>query len=74
MHDPRGKVGVGLGYAINEAGADHLTAAHDPMLANPDSLSFRGAQPLGITEALPARELSAQKGPELRGAGELEQL
>jgi aldehyde:ferredoxin oxidoreductase len=61
MHDPRGKVGVGLGYAINEAGADHLTAAHDPMLANPDSLSFRGAQPLGITEALPPRELSARK-------------
>ena len=50
-----------MGYAINEAGADHLTAAHDPTLANPDSLSFRGAQPLGITEALPARELSAQK-------------
>jgi len=61
MHDPRGKVGVGLGYAINEAGADHLTAVHDPMLANPDSLSFKGAQPLGITEALPPRELSARK-------------
>jgi aldehyde:ferredoxin oxidoreductase len=61
MHDPRGKVGVGLGYAINEAGADHLTAAHDPMLANPDSLSFKSAQPLGIIEAVPARELSARK-------------
>ena len=61
MHDPRGKVGVGLGYAINEAGADHLAAAHDPTLANPDSLSFRGAQPLGITEALAPRELSARK-------------
>jgi aldehyde:ferredoxin oxidoreductase len=61
MHDPRGKAGVGLGYAINEAGADHLTAPHDPMLANPDSLSFKGARPLGITEALPPRELSAAK-------------
>ncbi len=61
MHDPRGKVGLGLGYAINEAGADHLTAVHDPALANPDSLSFKGAQPLGITEALPPRELSARK-------------
>jgi len=61
MHDPRGKVGVGLGYAINEAGADHLTAAHDPTLANPDSLSFKGAMPLGITEAVPPRELSARK-------------
>lgn len=61
MHDPRGKVGVGLGYAINEAGADHLTAAHDPTLANPESLSFRGAMPLGITEAVPPRELSERK-------------
>jgi aldehyde:ferredoxin oxidoreductase len=60
MHDPRGKVGVGLGYAINEAGADHLTAAHDPMLANPESVSFKGAAPLGV-EAAPPRELSARK-------------
>lgn len=61
MHDPRGKVGMGLGYAINEAGADHLTAVHDPALANPDSVSFKGAQPLGISEALPPRELSPAK-------------
>ena len=61
MHEPRGKAGVGLGYAINEAGADHLVTVHDPMLANPDSLSFKSARPLGITEALPARELSAKK-------------
>ena len=60
MHDPRGKVGVGIGYAINEAGADHLTSAHDPMIANPDSVGFKGAAPLGIT-AVPARELSARK-------------
>jgi aldehyde:ferredoxin oxidoreductase len=61
FHEPRGKVALGLGYAINEAGADHLTAPHDPLLANPDSLSFKGARPLGITEALPARELSVRK-------------
>ncbi len=60
MHEPRGKVGVGLGYAINEAGADHLTAAHDPLVANPDSLSFKSALPLGV-EAIPARELSPRK-------------
>ncbi len=29
MHDPRGKVNVGLGYAISEIGADHLLVAHD---------------------------------------------
>lgn len=60
MHEPRGKVGVGLGYAINDAGADHLTATHDPMVANPESVSYKGAIPLGI-EAIPARELSQRK-------------
>jgi aldehyde:ferredoxin oxidoreductase len=60
MHEPRGKVGVGLGYAINEAGADHLTAPHDPLVANPESISYKGASPLGI-EPIPARELSPRK-------------
>lgn len=60
MHDPRGKVGVGLGYAVSETGADHLTAAHDPMVANPESISFKAAQVLGI-EAVPPRELSNRK-------------
>ncbi len=61
MHDPRGKLGLALGYAINEAGADHLTAVHDPALANPESITFKGAQPLGITEALSPLELSPRK-------------
>ncbi|MEM1804273.1 MAG: aldehyde ferredoxin oxidoreductase C-terminal domain-containing protein, partial [Desulfurococcaceae archaeon] len=30
MHEPRGKVGVGLAYAISPTGADHLQAPHDP--------------------------------------------
>ena len=60
MHEPRGKVGMGLGYAVNEAGADHLTAPHDPAVANPESVSFKGALPLGV-EAVPPRELSARK-------------
>ena len=60
MHDPRGKVGVGLGYAINEAGADHLTAPHDPFMANPDSISFKSAMSLGV-EVVPVRELSPRK-------------
>jgi aldehyde:ferredoxin oxidoreductase len=60
MHDPRGKVGVGLGYAINDAGADHLTAPHDTMLTDPESIGFKAAIPLGLDVA-PARELSARK-------------
>jgi len=61
MHDPRGKVGVGLGYAINEGGADHLTAFHDPMYANPNSITFKAAAELGVTDPLPPRELSPRK-------------
>ena len=61
MHEPRGKVGVGLGYAVGEAGADHLVAYHDPALASPESVSFKGAMALGISEALPPRELSRKK-------------
>jgi aldehyde:ferredoxin oxidoreductase len=61
MHDPRGKVAVGLGFAISEIGADHLVSYHDTMFTNPDSISFKGSKPLGITEALPARDLSTTK-------------
>ncbi len=61
MHDPRGKFNVGMGYAISEIGADHLVVTHDPMLANPESASFKAARPLGITEAQPARSLNDEK-------------
>lgn len=61
MHDPRGKVGVGLGYAVSDTGADHLTAAHDTLLQNPNSGSFKAAMELGLKEAIPARELSTRK-------------
>jgi len=61
MHDPRGKVGVGFAYAISEVGAEHLSAYHDTAIANPNSVTFKGAMPLGIAEALPPRELSRKK-------------
>lgn len=60
MHDPRGKVGVGLGYAINDAGADHLTSPHDTILVDPESIGYQAAIPLGV-EVAPARELSERK-------------
>jgi aldehyde:ferredoxin oxidoreductase len=50
MHEPRGKVGVALGYATNEAGADHLVGFHDPIFVNPDSVPFKGAMGFGVTE------------------------
>jgi aldehyde:ferredoxin oxidoreductase len=61
MHEPRGKVGVALGYATNEAGADHLVAFHDPVFVNPESVAFKGVVPLGITEPTGVLDLGAKK-------------
>ena len=61
MHDPRGKVGVGIGFAVSEIGADHLVSYHDTLLSNPGSVSFQSAAFLGITQALLPRDLSEQK-------------
>jgi aldehyde:ferredoxin oxidoreductase len=61
MHEPRGKYNVGMGYAISEIGADHLVVAHDPTLANAESLAFKSAQSLGIKQAQPPRSLSDEK-------------
>ena len=58
---PAGKVGVGIGFAVSEIGADHLVSYHDTLLSNPGSVSFQGAAPLGITQALPPRDLSELK-------------
>ena len=62
MHDPRGKVGVGLGYAISEIGADHLVSIHDPALSNPESFTFKGAKLISEQVVpLPPTEISARK-------------
>ncbi len=61
MHDPRGKVGVGIGYATNEAGADHLVGFHDPLFVNADSGPFRAAMKIGITEPTGATDLGEKK-------------
>jgi aldehyde:ferredoxin oxidoreductase len=57
MHDPRGKVGLGIGYAVSPTGADHMHNMHDPEFArvNPTMAA------LGILEPLPADDLSADK-------------
>jgi len=34
LHEPRGKVGVGLGYAVSATGPDHMEYPHDPFWAN----------------------------------------
>lgn len=61
MHDPRVKVGVGLGYAVSTYGADHMYAAHDPMFANAASASFKSVLPLGIYRAMHPTEITTDK-------------
>jgi len=61
MHDPRVKVGVGLGFAINTYGADHMVAAHDPFYADKASATFKSMEALGIEKAMPPTEISKDK-------------
>lgn len=61
MHDPRGKVGVGLGYATNEAGADHLVGFHDPLFAKADCVPLLSVADLGITEPTSVLDLGERK-------------
>jgi aldehyde:ferredoxin oxidoreductase len=67
-HEPRGKWGVGLGYAVAPTGADHLQAAHDPWFTKPGDYStetnwvdLEDLSPLGIQEPVAAEDLSGAK-------------
>jgi len=60
MHDPRGKVGLGIGYATSPTGADHVHNIHDTMFAV-EGLFLDRLKELGIQEPLPPLELSPAK-------------
>jgi aldehyde:ferredoxin oxidoreductase len=65
-HEPRGKWGVALGYALSPTGADHLNAAHDPGFAvdaDPKTswISLDDIRPLGIVEPVPQLSLGPDK-------------
>ena len=68
-HDPRGKWGVGLGYAISPTGADHLVFAHDFAFENTpteedDALTGMDILPLkqyGIRQTFELMSLNPQK-------------
>ncbi len=57
MHDPRGKVGLGMGYAVSPTGADHMHNIHDVefMRVNPTMSA------LGIQEPLDPFDLGLSK-------------
>jgi aldehyde:ferredoxin oxidoreductase len=60
MHDPRGKKGLSLAYAISPTGADHMEAPHDPLYAgfHPNGHPMG---PLGLIEPLDPLQLDARK-------------
>jgi aldehyde:ferredoxin oxidoreductase len=60
IHDPRGKTGVGIGYALCETGADHMVIAHDPLFAK-DGITFDSIAELGIIEPIDALDISWKK-------------
>jgi aldehyde:ferredoxin oxidoreductase len=61
MHDPRVKVGVGIGFAVSPYGADHMTAAHDPFFTDENSTMFKSVMPLGIYKAMGATDITPEK-------------
>lgn len=61
LHDPRVKVGVGIGYAISTYGADHMSAAHDPLFSDEKFLTFKSVKPLGILRPVHPTEITTEK-------------
>jgi aldehyde:ferredoxin oxidoreductase len=60
MHDPRGKKGLSLAYALSPTGADHMEAPHDPLYAGFHPQGHPMA-PLGLIEPLDPLELNPKK-------------
>ncbi|WP_432663878.1 aldehyde ferredoxin oxidoreductase family protein [Wukongibacter baidiensis] len=60
MHEPRGKVGVGIGYAVCETGADHMVIGHDTLFSK-KGFTLDSVKPFGIIEPIDALDLSWKK-------------
>ncbi len=59
MHEPRRQAGFGLGYMVNPHGADHCCNLPDHSYTA--ATAFHELRPLGITEPLPALDISPRK-------------
>jgi aldehyde:ferredoxin oxidoreductase len=60
MHEPRGKVSVGLGYAISPTGADHMEADHDPTF-EAIGIAETGWETLGLLEPINRLDFGPEK-------------
>jgi len=61
MHEPRGKIAVGLGYAVGPKGADHLEAEHDECFSDIESHFLKTMNPIGMFNPLPTTRLDLKK-------------
>ncbi len=59
FHEPRGKAGVGIGYAVSPTGPDHMEYPHDPFWATEAGISL--LRPLGILEPVDVFDLGPKK-------------
>ncbi len=60
LHEPRGKFGVALSFALSPTGADHIEAPHDTSFVA-DNVLLDSIKPLGEIEPLSATELGPEK-------------
>ncbi len=60
MHDPRGKKGVALAYALSPTGADHMEAPHDPLYEGFHPTGHP-LGPLGLIEPVGTLDLGPRK-------------
>ncbi len=60
LHDPRGKYGVGLSFALSPTGADHIEAPHDTSFVA-DNVMLEAIKPLGVFEPMSATEMGPEK-------------
>jgi aldehyde:ferredoxin oxidoreductase len=60
MHEPRGKKGQAMSFALSPTGADHMEAPHDPFL---ETLGLHGSvfSPLGLFEPVDRLDFSYRK-------------
>ena len=58
LHDPRGKTGVAMGFALSPTGADHIEAPHDGSFQGPGVNLIKH---IGILESLKPLEVDINK-------------
>lgn len=60
MHEPRGKQGLAIAYAVSPTGADHMEAPHDPFYESFGNFHHEFSQ-LGLLEPVDRMDLGPQK-------------